>query len=279
MKYVIFNGQLIKTKKANISLLDKGYWFDFCVYSSLKVIQGQPFFLDYHIDRLFESAQILGLAHKFKKEDLKNWTEKLIKKNKITDALLRFVLIGDPDSDESKLYILPITGLTYHKNQDYSHGVKVISYNGQRPIPQAKTKSLLLSFLAYTKAKKVNCQEALMIDDEGNVREGTQTNFYVIKDSQLIVPPSEKCLGGITKKFILEAVKNEFEIIEKDVSIVDVKSGKYEEVFISSTTRNVMPVSQIDDYIVGKSFEKTKKISKLFKDYQDKMLTGCSSVG
>ena len=68
MKYSIFNGKLIKTKKANISMLDKGYWFDFCVYSSLKVIQGKPYFLEYHVDRLIESASILEINHELKKK-------------------------------------------------------------------------------------------------------------------------------------------------------------------------------------------------------------------
>jgi len=267
MKYSIFNGKLIKTKKANVSLLDKGYWFDFCVYSSVKVIQGKSFFLAYHIDRLFESAHLLEIEYQFVKEDLQKWTTLLIKKNKIKDALLRFVLIGDPDGTESKLYILPITGLTYHKNEDYSKGIKVITYQGQRPKPRAKTKSLLLSFLAFTKAKAENCHEALMIDNDGNVREGTQTNFFVIKDNKIIIPPKEKCLGGITKKFILESVKDEFKIEEEDIPIEKIKAGVYDEVFISSTIRNVMPISKIDDYVVNKTFEKTKRIAKLFKEY------------
>jgi len=264
MKYAIFNGKLIKTKKANISLLDKGYWFDFCVYSSLKVVAGKPFFLRYHIDRLFESAEMLEIENKFAKEDLQKWVEKLIKKNKIKDALLRFVLIGDPDGEETKLYIIPITGLTYHKNKDYSEGIKVITYVGQRPIPQAKTKSLLLSFLAFKKAKKENAEESLMIDNSGNVREGTQTNFYAIKDDKIIIPPKEKCLGGITKKFILKAVEKDFQVIEEDIPIKKIKEGEYDEVFISSTTRNVMPIKQIDDYLFKTDFKNTKKIAKLF---------------
>jgi len=267
MKYSIFNGKLIKTKKANISLLDKGYWFDFCVYSSLKVIAGKPFFLIYHIDRLFESAEMLGIENNFAKEDLQKWVEKLIKKNLIKDALLRFVLIGDPDGGETKLYILPVTGLTYHKNQDYSEGIKVVTFEGQRPIPQAKTKSLLLSFLAFKKAKKENAQESLMVDYNGNVREGTQTNFYAIKDDKVIIPPKEKCLGGITKKFILKAIEKDFQVMEEDIPLEKIKAGVYDEVFISSTTRNVMPIKQIDDYTIETDFKNTKKIAKLFKEY------------
>lgn len=268
MKYSIFNGKLIKTKKANISLLDKGYWFDFCVYTSVKIIQSKPYFLEYHIDRLLNSAKILEIEHNFNKQEILDWTLRLIKKNKIQDALLRFVLIGEPDLGKvkAKLFILPITGLTYYKNKDYSEGIKVITFEGERFLPNAKSKSLLLSFLAYRKAKKDNAHEALMVDSKGCIREGTQTNFFAIKENKLIVPFKEKTLEGITKKFILDAVKNNFEITEEDIFLSKIKSGYYDECFISSTTRNVMPIREIDDYKFD-SIEKCKKIESIFKKY------------
>jgi len=274
MKFSVLNGKFIKTKKTTISMLDKGYWFDFCVYSSLKVIQGEPYFLDYHVERIFDSAERIELKHGFSKTEISDWVKKLIKKNKTKDCLLRLVLIGDPDLEKkgAKLYILPITGLTYHKNQDYSEGIKVITYSGQRAVPEAKTKSLLLGFLAFRQAKKEGATEALMIDNDGFVREGTQTNFFAIKGDKLIIPPQTKCLEGITKKFILEAVKDEFQITEEDIPLDKIKMGDYDEFFISSTTRNVMPIRQIDDYQV-KSIDQCKKISKLLKKYQDKRIT------
>jgi len=270
--WAILNGRLIKSRQANISIFDKGYFFDFAVYSSIKVVQGKLFFPDYHIERLMESAEIIRLEHNFKKEDIKKWLELLTKKNKIIDALLRIVLIGDPAGALSaKLFIIKIAGLTFYPDQIYQQGVKVITYQSERRIPGAKTKDLLLSFLAFRKAHEQEAQEALLVDSQGNIRECTQSNFFAIICGYLITPPKEIVLGGITKKIVLEVVKGFLEFKEEDIPLSKIKD--YEEFFITSTTRNVMPVKQIDDVDVLSDFLKVREIQKRFKEYCQQVIS------
>jgi branched-chain amino acid aminotransferase len=273
MPYAIFNGKIIEQKNANIPIADKGYWFDFTVYSSIKVIQSKIFFAKYHIDRLFESAELIGINHQFSKKETIEWLDLLVKKNKIKDALLRIVLIGDVDvNKEAKLYIFSVGGLTYYPHVLYKKGAKVITYHGERRIAQAKTKDLLLSLLAFRQAKKAGALDALMVDHDGNIREGTRSNFFAIINNKIITPPKDKVLEGITKKFVLEVAKDRFEIIETDIPLKDI--DKYDEFFITSTSMNVMPISQIDDFEIKTKFEKTRLIGKLFKDYYDKKVLG-----
>ena len=78
MTKIILNGKIIKERDANISIADKGYFFDFAVYSSVKVVQGKIFFPDYHVARLFESAKLIGLEHNFSEKDVLNWLNKLV---------------------------------------------------------------------------------------------------------------------------------------------------------------------------------------------------------
>lgn len=268
MQYIL-NGKLIDEKEAVISITNKAYFFDFAVYSSLKIIQGRIFFADYHIDRLFESAKIIGLHHGFKKKLILDWLKLLIKRNKLEEAFLRIVLIGDPNENKNaRLYIFPLTGVTYYPKKFYNKGVKVITYKGERHFPKAKTKDLLLSFLALRKAKEKNAVEALMIDDKGNVREGTKSNLFAIKGNTLITPPKEKVLEGITKKMILQVCKNDFKVKEDNISFSKIKN--YDEFFISSTLFNVLPINQIDNIKLKTDFTKTKKIQKLFKEYYHK---------
>ena len=182
MTKVILNGKIIEEKDANVSIADKGYFFDFAVYSSMKVIQGKIFFPDYHVVRLFESAKLIGLEHNFSEKEVLNWLNKLVEINKTKDSLLRAVLIGDPDNNKAKLFIFPISGLTYYPSKLYKHGVKVITYHGERLIPRAKTKNLLMNFMALREANNKDAIEALLVDRQGNIREGTRTNFFAIKD-------------------------------------------------------------------------------------------------
>src|SRR3989344_1862851 len=269
MSFAILNGKIIDENEAKISIADKGYFFDFAVYSSVKVIQRKIFFPEYHITRLFESAKLIGLEQPFKKEEVENWLAELVKAEKITDALLRIVLIGDPDGQEKeKLFIFAVSGLTFYPDKFYKHGAKVITFHGERNVPQAKTKDLLISFIAYREAKKKGALDALMIDNKGNIREGTRSNFFAIKDKTIFTPPADKVLEGITKKIILEVAKNDFKIKEMEISLDDIKN--YDEVFISSTSMNVMPIRQIDYTIFETNFEKTHLIEKLFKEYYDK---------
>jgi len=269
MQYTIKNGKLINENEAKIPITNKAYFFDFAVYSSLKVIQGKIFFPEYHVDRLFESAKLIDLRHNFKKKQVVDWLNLLVEKNKLKDSFLRIILIGDVDKNENPyLYIFSLTGVTFYPDKFYKKGVKVISYKGERLIPKAKTKNLLLSFLALRVANEKDAIEALMIDADGNIREGTRSNFFAIKGNSLITPPKGKVLEGITKKMILQVAKNNFEIREKDIPFARIKD--YDEFFISSTLFNVLPINQIDDAKIKSNFEKTKLIQKLFRDYYHK---------
>lgn len=270
---VIFNGKIINESNAKVSITDKGYFFDFAVYSSIKVIQGKNFFPTYHVDRLFESARLIDLKHEFKKDEVVAWLYKLVEINKIKDALLRIILIGDPDNNKTaKLFIFSVGGLTFYPDRFYRQGVKVITYRGERRIPNSKTKDLLINFLAYREAKKQNALEALLIDKQGNIREGTRSNFFAIKNQTIITPPPDKVLEGITKKIVLRVAKKHFRIIHDDIPLKSVKD--YDEFFITSTSMNVMPIRQIDNIIFETNFEKTRLVQKLFKEfYTKKILT------
>jgi len=266
MKFSVKNGKIIKTSKLNINITNQAYWFDFSVYTSLKVIGGKIFYADYHVERLFDSALKLDLGHDFNRDDIKNWLEKVIKKNKIKDGFIRMFLLGDVEKNEkADLYIVAIGGLTFYPDKFYKEGVLAITYAGERHFPNIKSKDLLLSFVALRQAKKRGCLEALLVDKEGCVREGTRTNFYALKDGVIIIPPDEKVLEGITKKFLKEAVKDDFKIIKEDIRIKDIES--YDGFFLTSTTMNVMPIKNINGIDCKINLDRIKKIQKLYKEY------------
>src|SRR3989339_321264 len=273
MPKAILNGQLIDESEAKISIADKGYFFDFAVYSSLKVVQGKIFFPEYHVERLFESARLIGLEHKFKQDEVGQWLGQLAAADNLKDALLRIVLVGDPDNKGGeKLFIFSVGGLTFYPDKFYEQGVKVITYQGERRVPQSKTKDLLMSFMAYREAKRQDALDAILVDRHGNILEGTRTNFFAIKNKTIFTPPADKILGGIARKIILEVATNYFEIKEADITLKGIKD--FDEIFISSTSMNVMPVRQIDNIIFETNFEKTRLVGKLFKEFYDREVFG-----
>lgn len=267
MNYVILNGKLIKKQEATISVFNKAMFFDFAVYDSVKIIKGKKFFPYFHVERLINSAKIIQLEHDFKKQDIMNWMDLLIEKNNLQDAIIRFLLLGAASPEEKpQLFLFPL-GVTFYNEKYYKKGIKVITFRGERVMPQSKSKDLFLNFIALREASKHNAQDALLIDSEGYIREGTRTNFFAVKQGKLYTAPLSDVVGGITRKIVIKIAKqNKIEVIERKIHNNELKD--FDEFFITSTSMNILPVNQINDYILDENASVlTKKIIKLFKDY------------
>jgi len=269
VKFVIKNGELIEKEKACISVYNKALFFDFAVYSNIKVVQRIMFVPELEIEKLFESANILGIKHDFTKEKILEWARRLIKENNLNDALIRVLLIGAEKESEPILFLFPV-GLTFYPDEFYKKGVKLITYEGERLFPTSKTKDLLLGYIAYREAIKQEAIDALLIDRDKNIREGTRSSFFVIKNNTLITPPKQKVLEGATKKIILEIAQQIMKVKEEDIPLEKIK--EYDENFITGTTLNVMPVRQIDNIVFKEEVGKrVKELQDLFRDYCGKL--------
>jgi branched-subunit amino acid aminotransferase/4-amino-4-deoxychorismate lyase len=270
VKFVVQNGELKKKDEANISIFSKAMFFNFAVYDSMKVIKGKPFFAEFHADRLIESAKLIGLEHPFTKEGILKDIDLIIKENGLQDAMIRFLLLGSGGPGESpQLFLFPV-GLTFYQSRDYSKGVKAVTFHGERPVPQSKSKDLLLNFMGLREAIHKGAKDALLIDSEGCIREGTRTNFFGVKDGKLYTAPLSDVLEGVTRKIIMRIAKeNGIEVVEEKINASKLKD--YDEFFFTSTSMNVLPISQIDEYeIPGGVGPVTKTFIKLFKDYYHK---------
>lgn len=267
-KFVIKNGELIEKDKAFVSVYNKALFFDFVVYSNIKVIKSKMFLPELEVEKLFESAKIIGLDHKFTKNQIIDWMKRLIQENEIDDALVRILLIGPEKENEATLFLFPV-GLTFYPNNFYSQGVRVITFNGERLFPTSKTKDLLLGYIAYREAVKQDALDALLVDKDRNIREGTRSSFFVIKNNTLITPPKDKVLEGVTRKVIFDIAPQIMKVKEEDIPLDMIKN--YDEYFLSGTSLNIMPVRQINDFVLKDGVGiKTKELQTLFKEYCDK---------
>ena len=264
-KFVIRNGELIEKDKACISIYNKALFFDFAVYSNIKVVQGKIFLPELEIQTLFDSAKLIGIKHNFTSAKIIEWAEVLIKENNLKDALIRLLLIGPEEKSEPILFLFPV-GLTFYPNKFYTKGVKLITYEGERFMPTSKSKNLLLNYIAYKEAEKNGAIDALLIDRNNDILEGTRTSFFVIKDNTLIMPPKDKVLEGVTRTILSKIAPKIMKVKEDDIPLREIKN--YDEHFISGTSIKIMPVKEIDNIMlrdeVGK---KVKMLQKLFDEY------------
>ena len=265
-KFVIKNGKLIEKEKASVSVYNKSLFFDFAVYSNIKVVKGKMFMPEMSVEKLFDSAKVIGIEHDFSKKKILDWARLLIKKNHVNDALIKMLLIGPEKNTEPLLFLFPV-GLTFYPSKFYNQGVKLITFEGERFIPVSKNKNLLLNYTAFREAKNNDAIDALLVDNEGNIQEGTRSSFFVIKNNTLIAPPKEKVLEGVTRKIILEIASKVMKVKEENIPLKKIK--QYDEYLITGTSLKVMPVKQIDD-ISLRVGEKVKELQRLFKEYCEK---------
>ena len=246
MKYISKNFKLIPEQEANISIKNKFAFFNFGVYESVKVIKGEIYFAEEHAKRLLNSAKIIGIKHNFQVNEITEAMSELVKANKIENSLLRVQLIGGDNETKPILFIVPI-GLTFYPKKFYRDGIKVITYNGERLIPSAKSNCLLLNFIAYNKAVNEDSLDALLVSKKNYVLEGTRSNFFAVKDD-IVYTSSEDVLEGITRKHILEVLKNlGVKVVFRKITLYEIIRGDYDSYFISSTSMKAMPIKMIDN--------------------------------
>ncbi|MBI2448567.1 aminotransferase class IV family protein [Candidatus Microgenomates bacterium] len=273
-QYVILNGQLILKKDANISVFSRSMFFDFAVYDSMKVVKGRAFFPRFHAERLLESARLINMRHNLTVEKIESAIDLLIEKNHLENAMIRFLLLGpENDQEEAKLYMFSV-GLTFYNDSAYRQGVKAITFHGERHIPQAKSKDLLINYLGFREATENGALDALLIDHDGQIREGTRTNFFAVREGKIYTAPLTQVLEGITRKIVVDLARNnDIEVIEKAPLFDELDS--FEEFFFTSTSMNVMPISDIDGTIKKHAPGPiTKKIMDLYKEYYNENIFG-----
>ncbi|KKT74197.1 hypothetical protein A2W48_00065 [Candidatus Giovannonibacteria bacterium RIFCSPHIGHO2_12_44_12] len=269
-KFIIKSGELIPIEKATMSLGNIEYAYGFGVYETIKLQNDIIYFAKDHVERLIKSAEQIGLVHRFIASKLLEELNLLISKNGISSANIKMLLIGAEDLQDVELFIFMLNPL-YPSKKLYSEGASVITIEYERLFPKAKTLNMLGSYLAFKKAKNSNCYDALFVDKNGNITEGTRTNFFTMKEKTIFSPPEEKVLGGITRKTLLYvARKNNFKVIEREIPRKDI--AKYDGAFLTtSISSKIIPVRKIDDF----DFKEISLDLKLLSDSYSQFFKNC----
>jgi len=261
-KFFSKNGKILPIEQAVIPLSNIEYTYGFGVYESIRITNGVVYFLKDHTERLMDSAAQIGLTHPFSAPFVEESAMKLKEKTAAESYNLKILLIGGKDPS---LYILCLNPLFPDKKL-YRDGVHCITYSYERMFPHAKTLNMLGSYLAYREAKRAGAYDALLLNNEGNISEGTRTNFFCIKGATLTSPPETDILLGVTRKHVAEvARKNGFALEEKSISLEDLK--RYDGAFLTSTSSKILPIRTIDSFTFGQPGEALKKLIEKFDEF------------
>ena len=272
---VYFNKEFKLLTSANISPFDRGFLFADGVYESIRTYNGKLFRYKDHLDRLKKSIKEIRIDFK-EFDSLENIIYELIKKNNIESEALVYLQItrgsaiprthSFPKEKISPTLFVSVKEFT-EDFEEQSKGVKVILQEDIRWLRcDIKSTSLLPVVLASQKATEENAVEAILVRD-GLITEGTHTNFFAVKNETVFTAPKSRLiLEGITRKVVLEfCEKFKIECCEEFINKDDLKS--FDEFFITSTTKEITPVTSIDYWTInqGEPGKITKSLQAVFK--------------
>ena len=270
-----YNGQFLELSEIKISPFDRGFLFADGVYESIRTYNKKLFRYDDHLARLRRSLKEIRIEFK-EINAIENIIYELMIKNDIEDEALAYLQItrgsaiprthSFPQEKISPSIFISVQNLKENLEEQIK-GVKVILQEDVRWLRcDIKSTSLLPVVLASQKATEENAAEAILVRD-GLITEGTHTNFFAIKNETVYTAPKSRLiLEGITRKVVLEFCdKFKIDFREEFIYKDDLKS--FEEFFITSTTKEITPVTSIDYWIVnhGEPGKITKSLQSLFK--------------
>jgi branched-subunit amino acid aminotransferase/4-amino-4-deoxychorismate lyase len=264
--YISRNGVLVPSAEAVVSVLTPALYGAYGVYESMKVVGGVPFEEAGHLRRLARSAEILALPLPTDLETFRRWIAEVLAAHGAPECTLRLFIVGPEDSGEAVAYIWP-QQLPVYPREYYTEGAPAITFEGCRYLPQAKSLNSLVSFLAQRAARAAGVHESLL-HREGFLTEGSNSNLFAVVGGVVLTPPARMVLAGVTRDLILTLMAvNSVPSREEPLPIAEM--SRWEECFITSTSRHVMPVTMVDGKPVGVGSvgPVTRRLMALFEAY------------
>lgn len=269
--YVFLNGAFLARNDASIHVSDLAIQRGFAIFDFFRTQNGVPFMIEDHLDRFEKSAALLNLEMPYSRLSIQKFVDQLMSYSKYETAGIKLILTGGESLDgltpTSSNFIINIQPITFPDNEMYRTGVKLITTEYRRDIPQAKT-------VNYAKVISMRDQlvDAGAVDVlfkfQGEVYETSRSNFFLIKED-VIKTQKQDVLKGITRKIVIELAREAgYRVEEGSLSVDWVYQA--DEAFITGTTKKVMPVVDLNGRRIGKGVpgEKTKHLRQLFAEFE-----------
>lgn len=262
MNLIYVNGKYVPANEAAVSVFDHGFLYGDGVFEGIRAYGGRVFRLKEHVRRLFDSAQAIMLCIPMSQDEMAEAILETLRKNNFKDAYIRPIVtrgVGDLGLDPNKccastvLIIAVEWGAMY--GDLYEVGLTAVTVTVRRNSPDSlppNTKSLnyLNNIMAKIEANIKGGNEAIILDAQGRISEGSGDNIFVIKDGKIFTPYTINNLKGITREAVIELARARgIEVLERDLGLFDLYTG--DEVFVTGTAAEVAPVTRVDGRIIG----------------------------
>jgi branched-chain amino acid aminotransferase len=277
---VNLNGELVPPEQARLSVFDRGFLYGDSVYETLRSYGGRVFLLCTHLDRLMASAAAIGLHIPWRLERMSSELTRTVEAAGNREAAVRVMVTRG----ESAITLVPETDsqpnviIVARPHEELAPGmaergveaavVSVIRNAPQALDPNIKSGNFLNNILAAREAAKRGAYEGLMLTRDGFVTEGTTSNVFVVKDDCLATPDDRiGLLRGITRRLVLRLAADLGRKLEVR-HLPERELREADEIFITSTLKEVLPVTRLDGVVVGdgRVGPVTREMSAAYRD-------------
>ncbi|HOB87087.1 MAG TPA: branched-chain-amino-acid transaminase [Bacillota bacterium] len=262
-RLVFINGKMVPRQEAGVSVFDHGFLYGDGVFEGIRAYNGRIFRLKEHIRRLYQSAHHIMLEMPYDEETMARNVVETVRANHLKDAYIRVVVsrgVGDLGLDPRKCkecsVVIIADSIVLYPDELYEQGLKVISVPTRRNAvdaldPQIKSLNYLNNILVKIEANQAGVMEAIMLNRDGYVTEGSGDNLFIVRRGNLITPPSYLgILEGITRNAVIELARKEgLTVLEAPFTRHDLYIA--EECFLTGTAAEIIPVIEVDMRRIG----------------------------
>jgi branched-subunit amino acid aminotransferase/4-amino-4-deoxychorismate lyase len=274
-EYFFLNGEIIKARDACLHITDLALLRGFGIFDFCRTQNGQPLLIDKYISRFHNSAHHIDMQIPYSKDHIKESIYALLQKNRIKEAGIRMVMTGGYTKNgytpgDPNFFIL-IEKINFPDREFYENGIKLHFLEHQRELSHIKSINYLTPISIRNTLAKESAYDVLY-HSRGNVLEVSRSNIFIVRDNTIITP-IKNILPGITRSSVLTIAKEIYQVEEREIPVQELFIA--EEVFMTGTTKRVLPVRQIDDHVInhGKPGSITQKLKSLYREFENSFTT------
>ncbi|NPV27145.1 MAG: D-amino-acid transaminase [Firmicutes bacterium] len=272
---VYFNGEVTDFTSARVSIDDRGYQFGDGIYEVIRAYQGKLFALHQHLERLFRSAKEVYIPLPYQPAELEQLLLDIYRQSALSEAMMYIQITRGtlPRKHIFPLDLKPNLLVTIRHLPDlpsslWDDGISVITVpDGRWDKCHIKTISLIANILAKHQAREAGADEAIFVRNNGIVTEAASSNVFAVIDGTIFTHPADHhILAGITRQYVLDIAREQNLAVREDFfTIDDLRCA--EEVFITSSIQEIVPVVRIDNRAVadGRPGKVTRKLLAYYR--------------
>ncbi len=271
---VFFNDHFVTNENAGLHVSDLSMQRGYAVFDFCRTKNRRPLFLTDHLDRFYTSAAAMHLPAPYNKEELTAIIHELMERTLLDEAGIRILLTGGYSVDgyqpASPNLIITCNTVKTASLADFENGITAMTYEHQRELPSVKTINYMMAvwLQPLLKEKKVN---DVLYHHKGIITEFPRSNVFIVTKDQRLITPSRHMLRGITRKQVLSIAARQMNVEERDIRTEELLQAA--EVFLTSTTKKIMPVAAIDGNRIGdgKPGAVTRKLYSAFLQLEQQL--------